>query len=65
LNFLSGFLKNAQTSHFVNICPVATEFSHVNRQAEREMDVWTDVTKLIVALYDSAHALLNQSVNAV
>jgi hypothetical protein len=65
LEFSQQILKNAQIPHFVKICPVATEFSPVNRQADREMDVWTDMTKLIVALYNSVNALLNQSVNAV
>jgi len=65
LNFLRRFSKNVQISHFVKICPVATEFSCVNRQADRETDVWTDITKLIVAFHNSANASLNQSVNAV
>jgi hypothetical protein len=52
LTFLDIFLKNAQISNVMKICPVAAEFFH----ADELTDGQTDVTKLIVAFRNFVNA---------
>jgi hypothetical protein len=52
LNFLEIFSKNTQMLHLIKIRPVGAEFFHAGRR--------TDMTKLTVALSNSANAPKNE-----
>ena len=61
LIFLNPFFFNTQISKLMKICPVRAEFFH----ADRRVDGWRDMTKLVITFHNFANAPKNCDIKIV